>query len=125
MERDSFVFYRSFYEAIKELPSECKAEVMSAIIEYGLDGKLPDDIKGIAKAVMMLITPQLDANNQKYRNGKMGGRPRNQDNSEQKPNGNQDETKTEPNENQAETETKPNQNHKQQTLNPKQIILKP
>jgi len=39
MKRDSMIIYRSFYEAIKELPKENQAEVWSAVYELGLNGK--------------------------------------------------------------------------------------
>ncbi len=35
--RESTVFYRSFYEAIKELDAELQSEVYSAIFEYALN----------------------------------------------------------------------------------------
>ena len=37
MEREGMVFYRSFYEAIKELPPEDFKKCASAILEYGLN----------------------------------------------------------------------------------------
>ncbi len=37
--RDSVVFYRSFYEAIKKLPADQFKASALAILEYGLDGK--------------------------------------------------------------------------------------
>ena len=95
MERESFVFYRSFYEGIKELPRDIQGEVLTAIMEYGLNGVTTENQKQITKAMFALIKPQLDANNQRFENGKKGGRP--------KANCNQTETET-------ETETKPKQN---------------
>lgn len=67
--RDSTIFYRSFYEAIKELPSEDQALVYDAIFSYALDFK-EKDLKGICKTVFTLIKPQLDANNKRFMNGK-------------------------------------------------------
>ena len=85
MERDSFVFYRSFYESIKELEPDDQAELFQALCIYALYGEEPD-IKGPVKAVFIAIKPQIDKNNQRYENGKRGGRP-------PKPNNNQNETK--------------------------------
>lgn len=48
MERDSFVFYRSFYDSIKELSGKEKALVYDAIFEYALNNNLqalPQEIK--------------------------------------------------------------------------------
>lgn len=89
--RDSFIFYRSFYEAIKDLPREIQGEVFTAIMEYSLNGITTDDLKPIARGMLTLIKPQLDANIQRYKNGKKGGRP--------KATKNQIENKTETNEN--------------------------
>ena len=100
MERESFVFYRSFYEGIKELPRDIQGEVLTAIMEYGLNGVTTENQKPITKAMFALIKPQLDANNQRFENGKRGGRPKadcNQTETETKPNHNQTETKPEPN----------------------------
>ena len=66
--RDSIVFYRSFYEAIKELPKETQAEVYTAIFEYSLDFNLLE-LNGLSKTIFTLIKPQLDANIKKYKNG--------------------------------------------------------
>ena len=69
MERDSFIFYRSFYEAIKEVPDEEQLQIYKTITEYALNGNEIDN-KGISKAIFTLIKPQLDANLKRYINGK-------------------------------------------------------
>ncbi|MDE7159983.1 MAG: hypothetical protein K2O24_03970, partial [Muribaculaceae bacterium] len=72
--RDSYIFYRSFYEAIHELKDDIKLEVFTAITEYALYGKLPEDLKPVTKGMFALIKPNLDTNNARYENGKKGGR---------------------------------------------------
>ena len=72
--RDSFIFYRSFYEAIRELKDDIKLEVFTAITEYALYGKVPEDLKPVEKGMMTLIKPNLDVNTSRYENGKKGGR---------------------------------------------------
>jgi hypothetical protein len=79
--RDSCVFYRSFYEAIKELDDEHQLQIYNAIFQYSLDFQEPE-LHGISSTVFKLIKPQLESNIRKYRNGmrgadmgKMGGRP--------------------------------------------------
>ena len=89
--RDSFIFYRSFYEAFKELPIDVQGEVFTAICEYSLNGITTENLKPIARGMFTLIKPQLDANIQRYKNGAKGGRPKYEKN--------QTVTKTEPNEN--------------------------
>jgi hypothetical protein len=95
--RDSMIFYRSFYEAVKELNKEQQADIYNAIFAYSLDGE-NEDLSGIVKTVFTLIKPQLDANNKRFENGAKGGRPK-QNKTENKPNNNQNKTKTEPNNN--------------------------
>jgi hydroxymethylpyrimidine pyrophosphatase-like HAD family hydrolase len=68
MERDSMIIYRSFYEAIKELPKENQADVWSAVYEFGLNGERIE-LTGISKTIFTLIAPQLEANYKKYLNG--------------------------------------------------------
>jgi hypothetical protein len=37
MQRESFVFYRSFYEAIKKLPNEDQLKVYQRLMEYAIN----------------------------------------------------------------------------------------
>lgn len=117
MERESFVIYRSFYEALKDLPDEMRLLLHDAIMEYGLYGIEPTDLPPIPKSIFTLIKPQLDANNRKYENGKKGGRPRKvqepehgQKATEKEAEKNQEETKPKPRKNQEETKAEPNVN---------------
>ena len=71
--RDSFVFYRSWHEAIKTLPAEVQGEIYTAIFEYSLYGNETHDMGKIASAIWTLIRPQLDANRARYENGRKGG----------------------------------------------------
>ena len=66
--RDTTIFYRSFYEAIKELPLENQALIYDAIFSYALDFT-EKDLTGICKTVFTLIKPQIDANNKRFENG--------------------------------------------------------
>lgn len=104
--RESVVFYRSFLEATEELPAEDFKRCVMAILRYGLDGEVPTT-SGIEKTIFIMAKPQIDKNNQRYENGKKGGRPKNQEETEEKPNDNQSETKVKPKHNQTETEQEP------------------
>lgn len=73
MKRDSVVFYRSWLEAIKNLPREMQGEVLTAIIEYGLDGETTESLKPITRAMLAVVKTQIDVNNIKYKNGQIGG----------------------------------------------------
>lgn len=112
--RESFVFYRSFHEALDCLPAEEYKATMQALCAYALDREEPE-VSGIARALMALMKPQIDANQRRYENGKKGGAPK------KEPNDNQIGTNTEPSNNQAatgeeaeggqvETEEEPNDN---------------
>lgn len=94
--RDSFVFYRSFYEAIKELPKEQQAEVYHAVMEYSLNFNVIE-LSGIPHAIFTLIKPQIEANHKRYLNGL-------------KPKNKQNESKTEANNKQNESKSVANVN---------------
>lgn len=104
--RDSFVFYRSFYDAIKDLPRDVQGEIYTAIMEYSLYGKETESLKPITRSVFTLMKPQIDVNNKRFENGKKGGRPK----SKEKPNGNQEVTIEKPSNNHKETKGEPNVN---------------
>ena len=74
MDRESFIFYRSFYEAIKCMPTDVQAEIYPAICEYALFGKLPKNLSEVAKGMFTLIKPNIDVNTARFENGKKGGR---------------------------------------------------
>lgn len=80
--RNSFIFYRSFYEAISNLDDETRLACYDAILSFGMNGE-EIDLEGIAKSIFTLIKPQLEANNRRYENGckgaeygSLGGRPK-------------------------------------------------
>ena len=120
MERKAVVFYRNFYEAIKDLPVDLKAEVYDAVMEYGLNGTEPSNLSLMAKSIFALIKPSIDTNNTRYENGKHGGRPRrSSQQSESEPN----ENEIKPNENQTETKHKPINNINNEYENDNNIII--
>lgn len=75
IKRESFIFYRSFAEAIKCLKEDLHLKMIEAIIKYGLDGE-ETELEGPLKAMFILIKPQIDANNKRYIDGCKGGRPK-------------------------------------------------
>ena len=82
MEREGFVFYRSFAEAIEILDDETRLKCYDAIVAYGIHGEEPE-LDGFSRTVFTLVKPQLDANNKRYLDGlkgaefgKLGGRPK-------------------------------------------------
>ena len=143
MERDSFVFYRSFYEAFCDLDDENALACFHAIAKYALDGEEPEG-KNIVTAIFKTIKPIIDKNNKRYENGKKGGRPKNEapespeipeepqaagdddpgqteddiPEPEPKPNKNQIKTELKPNKNQSETKKEPKDNQTKTKLKP-------
>ena len=102
MNKESFVFYKSFYEAINNLSKEDQLEVYNAICEYSFNENIPETLTGVAKAMFILMKPNIDSANARYRasveNGKKGGRPKKKE-TQQKPNQNLDKTQQKPNQN--------------------------
>jgi len=66
--RDSFILYRSFIEATKNLLDKDRLQIFDAIADFALDGNLPS-LQGIPATVFTLIRPQLEANRRKWQNG--------------------------------------------------------
>jgi hypothetical protein len=86
--RDSFIFYRSFYETISDLNDKQQLQIYKAIAEFSLNDNLIN-LDGLSKTIFRLIEPQLLANKKRYLNGLKGaehglkgGRPKKQDNPE-------------------------------------------
>lgn len=73
MDNNSFVFYRSFAEAIVKLdPEECKA-CLIALCSYALDGE-ENASTPTAEMFLTLVKPQIDANEQRREAGRRGGK---------------------------------------------------
>ena len=89
-ERDGFLFYRSFYDAVNSLPAKDQLPILKAIILFGLDGIEPDKLTPTQKAFFLLVRPVLAKSRNKAANGKKGG-------SKTKANGKQNESKPEAN----------------------------
>ena len=100
-ERNGFIFYRSFYEAIKELPAENQNELFLAICSYSFDFLEPE-LTGLSKTIFTLIKPQLDANNRRFENGSKAKNKQNESKTEAK--NKQNESKTETKEKEKEKE---------------------
>lgn len=103
--RDSFIFYRSFFEAAEDLGPEEKCAMFDAICDYALNFVEPS-LEGTPKMAFRLIKPQLDANIARFNNGQKGGRPSSKK-TKPKPKRNLTKTKPKPKPNQTETKPKP------------------
>ena len=72
--RNSFVFYDSFYRAMHYLNDKEKIQYIDAICCYSLydiDIEMDKKIEGM----FQLVKPQIDANIKRREDGKKGGRP--------------------------------------------------
>lgn len=103
--RDSFIFYKSFYEGVKELDSVIQCEIYNAIMEYEFNQN-EVELSGVAKAIFALIKPQLEANDKRYENGKKGGAPIGNSNAKKQPK----TTKKQPKNNQKQPNVNENEN---------------
>ncbi len=82
MERESFVFYKSFGEVAKSLSDQDRLFFYDRVIKYALRGE--DEKKDwITETLFVLVKPQLDSNNKKYKDWNkwgtywhLGGRPK-------------------------------------------------
>ena len=109
--RESFVFYRSFYDSIGRLPERAQLALFRAVAEYGLDQVVPD-FSGVpqqpfVEAIFAGIRPQLDANHKRFLNGCKGGAPVGNRNN---PNGRKGGTNQEPTEKQPNVNVNENEN---------------
>lgn len=67
MKRDQFTFYRSYYEALKNLPKRDQTAVLMAVIGYALD-EIEPNLSGVPLSVFTLIRPTLDSGRNKAKN---------------------------------------------------------
>lgn len=96
---ESFVLYRSVFEATAHLDDKEFRSIICALADYAFERKIPE-FNGALNSIFVLVKPSIDASLKRYEaaveNGKQGGRPP----SNQQPDGNQTETREEPEENQ-------------------------
>jgi hypothetical protein len=57
--RDRFYFYREWFEALKDLPRDVQLEVISAIIQCGLDGVEAQGLRPIAYSIFGLFKVKI------------------------------------------------------------------
>ena len=97
---DSFVFYKSFYDAIKTMPDEVEqAKAYKYIFEYVFEGKEPKE-KDFATAMFCMVKVNIDNAQKRYiasvENGKKGGAPKGNQNAKKQPKNNLKTTQKQP-----------------------------
>ena len=95
MKRDQFTFYRSYYEALNDLPEKERSKVLFAILSYALDEEEPNELSGVCSACFKLIRPTLDSGRIKSANRKNKAKT-NEEQTDNKTTTNQKQTKNKP-----------------------------
>ena len=71
--RDSFIMYRSFIEAARDLPKDQRVDLYDAIFDLALDSA-ENKLSGLSATIFKVIKPNILANTKRYKDGKKGGR---------------------------------------------------
>ena len=117
-ERKAFSFYRSYYEASKDLPTkEDQADFLMAICSYIFDGVEPE-ITGVASAMFKLAKPNLDTSIKRASVGQTGGKSKaNAKQNGSKPEANAKQNGSKPEANDKQTESNDEANPKRYMIN--------
>lgn len=83
MERNTFVFYKDWMDAIKGLPDDVRLDIYEGVIEYATTGNVRG-LKSMASVAFNFIKTTIDRDTEKYVsiaeknrvNGSKGGRPK-------------------------------------------------
>ena len=76
MDRESFLFYRTYQEAGHRIPEKQRLKFYEMIFEYGLTGEEPNDTgDALIDMALSFIRPLIRANIRNYENGSKGGAP--------------------------------------------------
>lgn len=77
--RDSFVMFKNWTDAINALPEEYQLETYKAVVAYGINGEIPQNLSPIANAMLISFSKGMENSIARYNasveNGKKGGRP--------------------------------------------------
>lgn len=85
IENESYIFYKSFFDAMQGMELEDVANANLALHNYALYGQSPnlETLAPIVKTLFVMAKPQIDANKRRRENGgkggmygKLGGRPK-------------------------------------------------
>ena len=107
---ESFVFYRSFRDAIEEMSDADKLSTLLAICDYALYGIEPDLNGILPRAVFTVARPSIDANKNRRENGGKGGRPSKKTNGFENKNQRFSKTKSTETESESKTVTETGEN---------------
>ena len=124
--RDSFIFYRSFSEALAEADDATQLRLYKAITVYALSKEEPTLKDATERIIWRLVKPVLDANWQRFENGCKGGAPIGNLNAkkttEKQPTNNRETTNKQPNIYLDEDEDKDEENNKETSIDAKKKV---
>lgn len=104
--RNQFTFYKSYYDAIQELPKRDQSALILAVCAYAIYEEPPKGLSIAASTAFKLIKPTLDSGRKKAENGSMKGKANESKTEANKSNAEAKKSKTEANRKQGETESK-------------------
>lgn len=94
--RNQFTFYKSYYDAIQELPKRDQSALILAICAYAIYETPPKGLSIAASTAFKLIKPTLDSGRRKAESGALGGQANGKQNgSKPEANGKQNGSKKE------------------------------
>lgn len=95
MDRESFLFYRTYQEAGHRIPEKQRLKFYEMIFEYGLTGEEPNDTgDALIDMALSFIRPLIRANIRNYENGSKGGAPAGNQNARKQPKNNRNQPKS-------------------------------
>ena len=93
--RKQFTFYKSYYDAISELPKKDQSALILAVCAYALYETPPKGLSISASTAFKLIKPTLDSGRKKAESGVLGGQA-NRKQTESKLQSNRKQTESKP-----------------------------
>lgn len=73
--RESYTFYRSFIEGLRDADDATFRKLIEAISNYALD-EIEPELSGLEYGIFRSWKANIDASNKRKDNGKLGGRPK-------------------------------------------------
>ena len=96
---NSIVVLKTYWESIREFPSEQQLILWNSIFDYSFNDVEPE-LTGLTKSIWISIKPTIDSSMKRYKasveNGKKGGAPKGNNNAKKQPENNLQTTQEQP-----------------------------
>ena len=96
---NSIVVLKTYWESIREFPSEQQLILWNSIFDYSFNDVEPE-LTGLTKSIWISIKPTIDSSMKRYKasveNGKKGGAPKGNNNAKKQPTNNLQTTQEQP-----------------------------